>query len=77
VNTKFGEVTVELFDVDAARECDVIFLAVDGDFALANGEKISAEGGAVVIDNSSAFRMNPNVPLVIPEINGKITKTAR
>jgi aspartate-semialdehyde dehydrogenase len=28
------------------------------------------KAGAVVIDNSSAFRMDPNVPLVIPEING-------
>jgi len=77
VNTKFGEVTVELFDIDAARDCDVVFLAVDGDFALANAEKISAPGGAVVIDNSSAFRYHKNVPLVIPEINGHITKTAR
>jgi aspartate-semialdehyde dehydrogenase len=31
---------------------------------------IAVKAGAVVIDNSSAFRMDPNVPLVIPEING-------
>src|SRR6202163_3491251 len=30
---------------------------------------IAVSAGAVVIDNSSAFRMDPNVPLVIPEIN--------
>lgn len=30
---------------------------------------IAAKAGAVVVDNSSAFRMDPNVPLVIPEIN--------
>jgi aspartate-semialdehyde dehydrogenase len=30
---------------------------------------IAVQAGAVVIDNSSAFRMDPNVPLVIPEIN--------
>jgi aspartate-semialdehyde dehydrogenase len=30
---------------------------------------IAAQAGAVVVDNSSAFRMDPNVPLVIPEIN--------
>jgi aspartate-semialdehyde dehydrogenase len=29
----------------------------------------AAKAGAVVVDNSSAFRMDPNVPLVIPEIN--------
>jgi aspartate-semialdehyde dehydrogenase len=32
---------------------------------------IAAKSGAVVIDNSSAFRMDPNVPLVIPEINAR------
>jgi aspartate-semialdehyde dehydrogenase len=32
---------------------------------------IAVEAGAVVIDNSSAFRMDPNVPLVVPEINGR------
>lgn len=31
----------------------------------------AVNSGAVVIDNSSAFRMDPNVPLVIPEINAK------
>jgi aspartate-semialdehyde dehydrogenase len=30
---------------------------------------IAAEGGAVVVDNSSAFRMEPDVPLVVPEVN--------
>ena len=30
---------------------------------------MAAQAGAVVVDNSSAFRMDPNVPLVIPEIN--------
>jgi aspartate-semialdehyde dehydrogenase len=30
---------------------------------------VAVQAGAVVIDNSSAFRMDPNVPLVIPEIN--------
>src|SRR5258708_1302916 len=30
---------------------------------------IAVRSGAVVVDNSSAFRMDPNVPLVIPEIN--------
>ena len=32
---------------------------------------IAVKAGAVVIDNSSAFRMDPNVPLVIPEINAQ------
>ena len=53
---KFGDITVELFDVDAARECDVVFLAVSGDFALEHAEAICAgDDGAVVIDNSVSF----------------------
>jgi aspartate-semialdehyde dehydrogenase len=52
----FGDITVELFGVDAARECDVVFLAVSGDFALEHAEAISAgDDGAVVIDNSVSF----------------------
>src|SRR6195256_3267283 len=31
---------------------------------------VAVKAGAVVVDNSSAFRMDPNVPLVIPEVNG-------
>jgi aspartate-semialdehyde dehydrogenase len=38
---------------------------------------IAANAGCVVIDNSSAFRMDPNVPLVVPEINGADVKGHR
>ncbi len=38
---------------------------------------IAVKAGAVVIDNSSAFRMDPAVPLVIPEINPEAIGTAR
>jgi len=36
---------------------------------------IAVQSGAVVIDNSSAFRMDPRVPLVVPEINPEDIKT--
>ena len=53
VTTAYGDIQVELFDVAAARECDVVFLAVSGDFSLEHAKAI-AEGddGAVCIDNS-------------------------
>lgn len=35
----------------------------------------AVKAGAVVVDNSSEFRMNPDVPLVVPEINGEDVKT--
>jgi aspartate-semialdehyde dehydrogenase len=67
---KFGDIKVERFDVNAARECDVVFLAVSGDFSLEHARAIcEGDDGAVVIDNSSAFRYEKDVPLVVPEIN--------
>mmetsp|Transcript_40146 Transcript_40146/g.61714 ORF Transcript_40146/g.61714 Transcript_40146/m.61714 type:complete len:393 (+) Transcript_40146:96-1274(+) len=78
VSTAYGDVEVELFDVAKARECDVVFLAVDGDFALEHAKNIcEGEDGAVVIDNSSAFRYEKDIPLVVPEINGKETKKSK
>jgi len=75
---KFGDVKVELFDVEAARECDVVFLAVSGDFSLEHAKAISeGDGGAVVIDNSSAFRYDKDIPLVVPEINGECSKDSK
>ncbi len=35
---------------------------------------IAAKAGCVVVDNSSCFRMDPNVPLVVPEVNGADAK---
>src|SRR4051812_29569186 len=37
----------------------------------------AVQAGAVVVDNSSAFRMDPDVPLVVPEINGADIKKNR
>jgi len=71
VQTKFGEVTIEHFTVESAQECDVVLMAVSGEFSKEFSPKI--QGGpknTSVIDNSSAWRMDKNVPLVVPEING-------
>ncbi|MGA7887438.1 MAG: aspartate-semialdehyde dehydrogenase [Acidobacteriaceae bacterium] len=48
----------------------VIFAALDADIARDLEPKFAAAGCAV-ISNSSAFRMNPDVPLVIPEVNAE------
>lgn len=55
----------------------MVFLAVDGDFAGEWAEKISAGDGPYVIDNSSKFRLVDGIPLVIPEINGKLAKGSK
>src|SRR3989339_362058 len=47
---------------------NLAFFAVDGAISK-KWAPVAVKSGAVVIDKSSAFRMSPNVPLVIPEIN--------
>merc|ERR1719191_2618644 len=70
-NTKFGPVVVEDATVEAAKDCDIVFMAVGDDVAEKVGMQIA--GGpknTVCIDNSAFFRYHKDVPLVIPEING-------
>jgi aspartate-semialdehyde dehydrogenase len=66
--TPYGEMTVRPFSLEAVTGCDVVLLAVSGEFAKEFAPKI-AQLGATVIDNSSAWRYDPAVPLVVPEIN--------
>jgi len=74
VPTPFGEKVIEEFTLESARACDVVFLAVSGDFALEWVPKLTADGGPLVIDNSSAYRYDPTVPLVVPEINAEAAR---
>ncbi|WP_236025323.1 aspartate-semialdehyde dehydrogenase [Arenibaculum pallidiluteum] len=76
LETPFGTKTVKPFTLDAARRHDIVLLAVSGDFAKQYARDITAEG-AVVIDNSSAFRYEPEIPLVVPEINPGAAKGHR
>jgi aspartate-semialdehyde dehydrogenase len=68
--TPFGETTVEAFSAEAAKGLDLALLAVSGDFAKAHARALAAAGVAVV-DNSSALRLEQDVPLVVPEVNGE------
>lgn len=51
-----------------ADNVDIVLASAGGSISKAWAE-IAVAAGAVVIDNSSAFRMNPEVPLVVPEVN--------
>ncbi len=59
---------------DALRALDVVLFAASNRVSLEFAPTAVREG-AVVIDNSSAYRMNPDVPLVIPEINREAIAT--
>jgi aspartate-semialdehyde dehydrogenase len=55
-------------DPDELDNCDLVFSALDADVARELEPRFAAAGFAV-ISNSSAFRQQPNVPLIVPEIN--------
>jgi len=53
---------------EAFRDVDIAFFSTDADISR-RLSPLAVEAGAVVIDNSSAFRMKSTVPLVVPEVN--------
>ena len=67
------EIPVQEVCPEAFAGVDLVLGAADNDTALQWAPVIRA-AGAVVIDNSSAFRMDPDVPLVVPEVNGQDVK---
>ncbi|HHC07725.1 MAG TPA: aspartate-semialdehyde dehydrogenase [Actinobacteria bacterium] len=68
VATRWGDVVVEeLAEADPAG-IDLALFSAGGDRSRAHAPRF-AEAGAVVIDNSSAFRMDPDVPLVVAGVN--------
>lgn len=67
------------WDVEALEDgnfdgLDVVISAIDSSVSREWSPRI-AQAGVVVIDQSSAFRLDPAVPLVMPEINGDLAKT--
>ncbi len=65
---KGEEIAVQLLSKDAFEGIDIALFSAGAtrslDFAPA-----AAKAGAVVVDNSSAYRMDPEIPLVVPEVN--------
>jgi aspartate-semialdehyde dehydrogenase len=60
--------TVQPLRDDTVQGFDIALLSAGGSTSKAWAEKFAA-GGAVVVDNSSAWRMDPDVPLVVAEVN--------
>lgn len=67
--------TVELATPETFEGVDIAFFSAGASRSKALAPA-AVEAGALVVDNSSAFRMDPNVPLVVPEINGNAVNPA-
>jgi aspartate-semialdehyde dehydrogenase len=72
------EIPVEVLSADSFDGVEIALFSAGGGISKEFGP-IAARAGAVVVDNSSAWRMDPEVPLVVPEVNpgdvGLYTKT--
>ena len=62
------DLVVEETSDDSFNNIDIALFSAGGDISK-RFAPIAARAGAVAIDNSSAFRMDPEVPLVVPEVN--------
>jgi aspartate-semialdehyde dehydrogenase len=70
VEVSFGEKIIKCEDVEQFdfSTVDIVLMSVSGSFSKEWAPKIGA-AGPIVIDNSSAWRMDPDVPLIVPEVN--------
>ncbi len=66
------EIEVQETTYESFKGIDIALFA--GGSASTEYAQAAVESGAVVIDNSSAFRMDPNVPLIVPEVNPEDVK---
>jgi aspartate-semialdehyde dehydrogenase len=62
------EIVVEETTAESLKDIDIAFFSAGAEVSR-HFAPIAAKAGAVVIDNSSAFRMEPDIPLVVPEVN--------
>ena len=70
-----SDLPVDECTTEAFAGVDLALFSAGGSVSRSFGP-IAADAGAVVVDNSSAFRMDPGVPLVVPEVNGSLLDPA-
>lgn len=70
VEVSFANRTLRCEDLEQFdfSKVDIVLMSAGGDVSKAWSEKIGKQG-PIVIDNSSAWRMDPDVPLIVPEVN--------
>ena len=73
IHWKGHDIPVEMACDEAFKGMDIVLGAAENDIAKQFAPAI-VKAGAVFVDNSSAFRMDPDVPLIVPEINPEDVK---
>ena len=77
VEVSFGDKTIKCQDIEQFdfSTVDIVLMSAGGAVSKEWSEKIG-KAGPIVIDNSSAFRKDPDVPLIVPEVNPDAIKDA-
>ena len=76
VRTRDGEREVRAVDDSGLRGADIVFFAAGAQTSRRHAPTVAGAGG-VAVDKSSAYRMEPGVPLVVPEVNAHALSTHR
>ena len=74
----FGKKEIKVLDLNKFdfKKCKLVFSSAGSKVASEFGPK-AASSGCFVIDNSSYFRMDPDVPLIVPEVNNEDLKSIK
>ena len=70
------KIILEEMNLNSLLQCNAVVFASDASVSLEYIPKL-AEQGILCVDKSSAFRAKENVPLVVPEVNGKVLKESQ
>ncbi len=74
VSYRGADVAIQILSEPVFQEIDLAFFATDADVSREFVPK-AVKAGTIVIDTSPAFRLEPNVPLIVPEINPHLVST--
>ena len=75
IKTPISEIILQDANRADYSELDIAFFAIGGEWPKKNAKK-AISANCVIIDNSSTFRYDKNVPLIIPEINPEAIKNS-
>lgn len=70
------DVAIDTLSAEGIKGLDLVFFS-SGDDISKEWAPVAVKAGAVAVDNSAAFRMSEDYPLIVPEVNGDLCKSAK
>ena len=70
------QIEVELLSSELVEKVDMVFVSASSDISHLAGSMIG-DTNTIIFDDSSAFRMDPDVPLIVPEVNAEALKDVK